>query len=75
MGDIPHSNADISKAKNMLGYNPNINFYDGIYKLVNYNKSILIKNLQYSQLLNREEINIDDISELKYLNNNYNKLA
>ena len=68
-GDIPHSNADISKAKKILGYNPNINFYYGIYKLVNYNKSILIKNLQYSQLLNREEINIDNISELKYLNN------
>lgn len=40
-GDIPHSNSDISKAKKMLGYNPNINFNDGIYKLVNLeNKSI-----------------------------------
>ena len=35
-GDIPHSNADISKAKKMLGYNPLINFNQGIKKLINY---------------------------------------
>lgn len=34
-GDIPHSNADISKAKNMLGYNPKISFKEGIKKLIN----------------------------------------
>ncbi len=33
-GDIPHSNADISKAKKMLGYNPRIDFYTGIKKLL-----------------------------------------
>ena len=34
-GDIPHSNADISKAQNMLGYNPKISFEMGIKKYVN----------------------------------------
>ena len=33
-GDIPHSNADISKAKNMLGYHPNISFEEGMRKLL-----------------------------------------
>ena len=33
-GDIPHSNADITKAKNMLGYDPKINFETGIIKYV-----------------------------------------
>lgn len=35
-GDIPHSNADISKAKSMLGYDPRILFYEGINKLINH---------------------------------------
>jgi UDP-N-acetylglucosamine/UDP-N-acetylgalactosamine 4-epimerase len=35
-GDIPHSNADISKAKNMLGYNPKISFNEGMKKLITY---------------------------------------
>ena len=34
-GDIPHSNADISKAKSMLDYEPNIQFYKGIDMLIN----------------------------------------
>lgn len=29
-GDIPHSNADISKARNLLGYDPSFSFEDGI---------------------------------------------
>jgi UDP-N-acetylglucosamine/UDP-N-acetylgalactosamine 4-epimerase len=33
-GDIPHSNACIDKAKNMLGYDPKIPFYDGINLLI-----------------------------------------
>ena len=33
-GDIPHSNADISKAKNMLGYHPNISFEEGMKRLL-----------------------------------------
>lgn len=34
-GDIPHSNADISKAQNMLGYNPKISFEMGMKRYVN----------------------------------------
>lgn len=34
-GDIPHSNADISKASKMLGYKPLIDFHTGIEKLIN----------------------------------------
>ena len=35
-GDIPHSNADITKAKNILGYNPQILFNEGIIKTINH---------------------------------------
>jgi UDP-N-acetylglucosamine/UDP-N-acetylgalactosamine 4-epimerase len=34
-GDIPHSNADISKAKNMVGYDPKISFEEGMKKYIN----------------------------------------
>ena len=30
VGDIPHSQADISKARNLLGYDPTHSFSDGI---------------------------------------------
>ena len=33
-GDIPHSNADISKAVKMLGYDPKIAFEEGMRKLI-----------------------------------------
>lgn len=33
-GDIPHSNADISKAKHMLGYDPKISFEMGMKRYV-----------------------------------------
>lgn len=33
-GDIPHSNASIEKAKEILHYNPNISFEEGIKKLI-----------------------------------------
>jgi UDP-N-acetylglucosamine 4-epimerase len=69
-GDIPHSNADISKAREMLGYYPRIPSNEGIKKLCHYipSKPCSINDLQYSQLLNREEINIDGLEELEYLN-------
>jgi UDP-N-acetylglucosamine 4-epimerase len=38
-GDVPHSNADISKARKMLGYDPKVSFEDGMNKLMNFNKS------------------------------------
>jgi UDP-N-acetylglucosamine 4-epimerase len=34
-GDIPHSNADIQKAKELLGYNPITSFKVGIKKIIN----------------------------------------
>ena len=35
-GDIPHSNADVSKGRNLLGYDPKVNFSDGIKKTLEY---------------------------------------
>ena len=35
-GDIPHSNADISKAKNLISYKPTINFEEGIKKTISW---------------------------------------
>ena len=37
-GDIPHSNADITKAQNMLGYDPKISFEIGMNRLIRFNK-------------------------------------
>lgn len=39
-GDIPHSNADVNKAKSMLGYDPKINFEKGIELTIDYFKKI-----------------------------------
>jgi len=38
-GDVKHSNADITKAKNLIGYNPNISFIEGLKKTYKWNKS------------------------------------
>jgi len=35
-GDIPHSNADIEKAKLLLNYDPKISFEEGIIKTIDY---------------------------------------
>ena len=35
-GDIPHSNADIIKARTMLGYDPKISFEKGMERLINF---------------------------------------
>lgn len=35
-GDIPHSNADISKARKILNYNPQILFKEGIIRTISY---------------------------------------
>ena len=40
-GDIKHSNADISKAKRLLGYDPDYSFYDGIKLCVEWYKENL----------------------------------
>jgi UDP-N-acetylglucosamine 4-epimerase len=40
-GDIKHSNADISKAKSMLGYDPDYNFDTGIELAIEWYKENL----------------------------------
>lgn len=40
-GDIKHSNADISKAREMLGYNPDYSFADGIKLAIEWYKKNL----------------------------------
>lgn len=40
-GDIKHSNADISKAKKLLGYNPDYSFSDGIKLAIEWYKNNL----------------------------------
>lgn len=41
LGDIKHSNADISKAKKMLNYNPEYNFEDGLNEAIVWYKENL----------------------------------
>lgn len=41
VGDIKHSNADISKAKNMLGYTPDYSFEKGIEEAIEWYKENL----------------------------------
>ncbi|MFC4710144.1 SDR family oxidoreductase [Enterococcus eurekensis] len=43
-GDIKHSNADITKAKNMLNYNPSWSFEKGIYEAIDWYKRNLYDN-------------------------------
>ena len=40
-GDIKHSNADINKAKELLGYDPDFNFKDGIKLAIEWYKENL----------------------------------
>lgn len=73
-GDILHSQANIRKAIEMLGYNPKINFETGIKKLLKqYNKInskyININDIDPYSFINRKEICINNIDELDYLNN------
>ena len=35
-GDVQKTNADITKAKNLIGYNPKTNFQNGIKKFVEW---------------------------------------
>jgi len=71
-GDIPHSNADISKAKNLLGYNPKVMFTEGIIKTIDYfnamKSSILtLQHIDFNKLLNREPINMDNTKVYNFL--------
>jgi UDP-N-acetylglucosamine 4-epimerase len=75
-GDIPHSNADISKANKILNYKPKIKFNEGIKKTLEYfdkkknKKVLLIENIDFNKLLSRELIEINNLDVKKYLNNN-----
>jgi len=40
-GDIKHSNADISKARELLGYDPDYNFEDGLKLAIEWYKENL----------------------------------
>ena len=40
-GDIKHSNADISKAKQMLNYTPDYSFREGIKEAIEWYKKIV----------------------------------
>lgn len=72
-GDVPHSNADISKAKNILGYDPRISFEEGIKYTIEYysslkkNDKINLEDIDFNKLLNREPINIDNKNSYEYL--------
>jgi UDP-glucose 4-epimerase len=37
-GDVPHSLADISKARRMLGYDPKVSFQEGLRRLVQWHR-------------------------------------
>lgn len=39
LGDVPHTHADISKARNLLGYNPKVTFESGIQQFIKWYKS------------------------------------
>jgi len=40
-GDVPRTCADISKAREMLGYNPSVSFQDGIRETVKWMKEFV----------------------------------
>jgi nucleoside-diphosphate-sugar epimerase len=39
-GDIRHSHADISKAEQLLGYTPSVEFTEGIEKTIEYYRNV-----------------------------------
>jgi UDP-N-acetylglucosamine 4-epimerase len=74
-GDVPHSNADITKANNILRYEPKILFDEGIIKTIEYfnniQKSILtLEHIDFNKLLNRVPIDVNNEEVYQYLKNN-----
>ena len=70
IGDIPHSNADISKAIKMLEYRVNVSFDEGIEKLLKYNNKLVIyssKSIDYDKLLGKKKFspNYNSLVNLK----------
>lgn len=55
-GDIPHSNACVDKARNMLGYNPEISFEEGILKTIkHYNENNFISKINPAVILSKDK--------------------
>ena len=48
-GDIKHSNADISKAKKLLNYDPEWNFERGIKAAIEWYRGNLSKGVAYNE--------------------------
>jgi len=48
LGDIRHNYADLSKAKEILGFMPNYNFDTGVSKFVEWVNAQTIKDDKYS---------------------------
>ena len=74
-GDVPHSNANIDKACNILEYKPKILFDEGIIKTIEYynktTKNILtLEHIDFNKLLNRDPIEVNNEEVYKYLKNN-----
>ena len=60
MGDVPHTYADISKAKKDLGYCPKVCLKEGLEKCINKNINVIIqfysiKNNKSDELLNKRQ--------------------
>ena len=56
LGDISHSNANINKAINMLGYKVSVNFKDGISQIINLNYRLLTFQKILKNILNYNDI-------------------
>ena len=66
LGDVPHTYADISKAKEDFGYNPKINLSDGLNKMVEWIKE---KDFKFSEemVYGKKHLN-----KLNFDNSSYN---
>jgi dTDP-L-rhamnose 4-epimerase len=52
LGDIRHNFADLTKIKNKLGFNPTVNFKQGIKKFVDWVNTQTIQGDKYSESIN-----------------------
>jgi dTDP-L-rhamnose 4-epimerase len=48
LGDIRHNYADLSKAKKILGFIPNYNFFTGVNKFVEWVNAQTVKDDKYN---------------------------
>lgn len=52
MGDIRHNYADIAKIKKILGFEPQVNFKEGLKRFVNWVGHQEVKNDLYKNSIN-----------------------